>query len=123
VTDPADTCDGLDEPAASAPAPDMPPDVPALKVFYLYLTAGCNLHCRHCWITPTFVQGKPVPAECLDLGRLKGAVAEGKPMGLSAAKLTGGEPMLHPKGWSCRWRPMGRCWIATWPCIWSGTPR
>ena len=70
--------------------PDMPPDVPALKVFYLYLTAGCNLHCRHCWITPTFVQGKPVPAECLDLGRLKGAVAEGKPMGLSAAKLTGG---------------------------------
>ena len=58
--------------------PDMPPDVPALKVFYLYLSAGCNLHCRHCWITPTFVHGKPVPAECLDFDLLKSAVAEAK---------------------------------------------
>ena len=97
MTDSADTCDGLDDRTASAPAPDMPPEVPALKVLYLYLTAGCNLHCRHCWITPAFVKGKPVPADCLDLEQLKGALAEAKPMGLSAAKLTGGEPMLHPQ--------------------------
>ena len=96
MTEAVDACDGLD---ARAPIPTpaaMPPDVPALKVFYLYLSAGCNLHCRHCWITPTFVQGRPVPAECMDFDLLKGAVAEAKPMGLSAAKLTGGEPTLHP---------------------------
>ena len=97
MTDPVDTCDGLDDRSASAPAAGMPPDVPALKMFYLYLSAGCNLHCRHCWITPTFVQGKPVPAECLDFDLLKTAVAEAKPMGLSSAKLTGGEPTLHPQ--------------------------
>lgn len=97
MTDAADSCDGLDERTASAPAAGMPPGVPALKVFYLYLSAGCNLCCRHCWITPTFVHGQPVPAECLDFGRLQSAVAEAKPMGLSAAKLTGGEPTLHPE--------------------------
>ncbi len=93
----ADTCDGLDGRTPSGPVVEMAPDVPALRVFYVYLSAGCNLHCRHCWITPTFVHGKPVPAECLDFERLKGAVAEAKPMGLMAAKLTGGEPTLHPE--------------------------
>ena len=97
MTEASDTCDGLDERAVSPPVAGMPPDVPALKMFYLYLSAGCNLHCRHCWITPTFVQGKPVPAECLDFDLLKIAVAEAKPMGLSTAKLTGGEPTLHPQ--------------------------
>ena len=97
MTDAGDTCDGLDDRTALPPSPGMPPDVPALKMFYLYLSAGCNLHCRHCWITPTFVQGKPVPAECLDFDLLKIAVAEAKPMGLSSAKLTGGEPTLHPQ--------------------------
>ena len=97
MSEAGETCDGLDDRAAAAPAPDMPPDVPALKMFYLYLSAGCNLHCRHCWITPTFVQGKPAPGESLDLERLRGAVAEAKPLGLSAAKLTGGEPTLHPR--------------------------
>lgn len=57
---PADTCDGQDD-LPAVPVVDMPPDVPALKTFYLYLSAGCNLHCQHCWITPTFVRGKPVP--------------------------------------------------------------
>ena len=94
MTDVRDTCDGLDGPAAAPAA--LPPGVPALRMFYLYLTAGCNLHCRHCWITPTFVNGRPVPGECLDPERLRQAVAEAKPMGLSAAKLTGGEPTLHP---------------------------
>lgn len=96
MTEVFDACDGLGEEIPSVPVAGMPPDVPALKMFYLYLSAGCNLHCRHCWITPTFVQGKPVPGECLDFELLKDAVAEAKPMGLTAAKLTGGEPTLHP---------------------------
>ena len=97
MTEALDTCDGLGDDAPAPAALEMPREVPALKMFYLYLSAGCNLHCRHCWITPTFVRGKPVPGECLDFGRLKDAVAEAKPLGLSAAKLTGGEPMLHPE--------------------------
>ncbi len=97
---PEDGCDGLpdfDEAELMSPALDLPPDVPALRTLYLYLSAGCNLHCRHCWIAPTFVNGKPVPAECLDFKALENAVAEAKPLGLISAKLTGGEPTLHPE--------------------------
>ena len=97
MTDPGDACDGLAGPTEPAPVADMPADCPALRTFYLYLSAGCNLHCRHCWITPTFVHGQPVPAECLDFDLLKSAVAEARPLGLAAAKLTGGEPTLHPE--------------------------
>jgi SynChlorMet cassette radical SAM/SPASM protein ScmF len=76
---------------------DLPEGVPPLFTFYLYLTNGCNLACRHCWITPTFVNGEPSPGDCLDLDLLKLAVSEGKKLGLSNAKLTGGEPVLHPR--------------------------
>ena len=98
MTLPDDTCDGLEkEEIEAAPSDfDLPPGVPALRMFYLYLSAGCNLNCRHCWITPTFINGKPAPAECLDIGLIKQAVFEAKPLGLTAVKLTGGEPTLHP---------------------------
>ncbi|MBN1978808.1 MAG: radical SAM protein [Anaerolineae bacterium] len=76
---------------------DLPEGVPPLTSFYLYLTNACNLRCRHCWITPTFVDGEPSPGECLDVELLKRAVAEAKPLGLRSAKLTGGEPTLHPR--------------------------
>ncbi len=98
MTDPRETCDGLEDRSGVPPGGvAMPGDVPALKMFYVYLSAGCNLCCRHCWITPTFVHGKPVPGDCLKFEWLKDAVAEAKPMGLSAVKLTGGEPTLHPE--------------------------
>jgi len=90
----------LCEPTIETPEPpalDLPEGVPPLTSFYLYLTNGCNLACRHCWITPRFVNGEPDPGECLDLDLLKGAVAEAKPLGLRSAKLTGGEPTLHPR--------------------------
>lgn len=76
---------------------DLPDGVPALHSFYLYLSDSCNLHCRHCWITPAYVNGKPSPGQVIDLGLLKKAVREGKTLGLCSAKLTGGEPMLHPE--------------------------
>jgi SynChlorMet cassette radical SAM/SPASM protein ScmF len=79
------------------PEVDLPEGVPPLFTFYLYMTNGCNLACRHCWITPTFVNGKPSPGDCLDLGLLKIAVRDGKTLGLNNAKLTGGEPVLHPR--------------------------
>ncbi|HOU11807.1 MAG TPA: radical SAM protein [Anaerolineae bacterium] len=92
-------CDPLpdDAPETAAPALNLPDGVPPLTSFYLYLTDGCNLHCRHCWIAPRFVNGKPDPGECLDLDLLRKAVAEAKPLGLRNAKLTGGEPTLHPQ--------------------------
>lgn len=72
-------------------------DVPPLRSFYLYLTSGCNLCCRHCWVAPSFSPREPDPDECLDVDLLRRAVAEGKELGLRSAKLTGGEPLLHPR--------------------------
>jgi SynChlorMet cassette radical SAM/SPASM protein ScmF len=77
--------------------PDLPEGVPVLRSFYLYMSDSCNLRCRHCWITPTFVDGKPSTGEVVDIELLRQAVNEAKPLGLTGAKLTGGEPMIHPK--------------------------
>lgn len=87
--------DGTSE--STVQALSLPDGVPPLTTFYLYLTSGCNLHCRHCWIAPSFVEGKPSPGEYLTLDLLRKAVAEAKPLGLRSAKLTGGEPTLHPQ--------------------------
>lgn len=76
---------------------DLPEGVPPLTTFYLYLTTGCNLACSHCWITPTFVNSEPQPGDCIDLELLHAAIQEAKPLGLRSAKLTGGEPTLHPE--------------------------
>jgi SynChlorMet cassette radical SAM/SPASM protein ScmF len=76
---------------------DLPEGIPPLTTFYLYLTSGCNLRCRHCWITPRFVDGEPSPGEFISLEMLRSAVEQARPLGLSQAKLTGGEPLLHPQ--------------------------
>jgi SynChlorMet cassette radical SAM/SPASM protein ScmF len=88
-------CDPV--PATTAPAPDLPEGVPPLRTFYIYLSDNCNLRCRHCWIEPRFVDGQPDPARNTDVELLLGAVREAKRLGLTGAKLTGGEPMLHPR--------------------------
>ena len=76
---------------------NLPEGIPPLRSFYLYLSDSCNLRCRHCWITPTYIEGKPTPGEVINILQLKAAVTEGKTLGLVNAKLTGGEPMLHPE--------------------------
>lgn len=75
----------------------LPDGVPPLRSFYLYLVTGCNLACRHCWITPTFYKGKPATGDVMDYDLLEQLIIEGKTMGLTGAKLTGGEPTLHPR--------------------------
>ena len=75
----------------------LPEGVPPLHTFYIYLSDNCNLRCRHCWIVPRFTDGKPDPGRVVDVDALRDAVREAKTLGLSAAKLTGGEPMLHPR--------------------------
>ena len=66
-----------------------------LNTLYFYLTEGCNLTCRHCWIGPRFdVTGNRYPTLPVEL--FETAIREAKPLGLQDVKLTGGEPLLHP---------------------------
>jgi SynChlorMet cassette radical SAM/SPASM protein ScmF len=68
---------------------------PPLASYYVYLTGGCNLACRHCWLAPTF-QPNGGTGGHLDYDLFALALEEGAPLGLSHVKLTGGEPLLHP---------------------------
>jgi len=65
-----------------------------LDELYFYLTEGCNLACRHCWLAPRFdpdgTKTKHLSVEMFEL-----AIAQAKPLGLTGVKLTGGEPLLH----------------------------
>ena len=90
-------CDLPTEVSAATSRLDLPKGVPALRSFYLYMSNSCNLRCRHCWITPGFGDGNEAPGDFVDLDALHQAVVEGKTLGLCAVKLTGGEPMLHPR--------------------------
>ena len=76
---------------------DLPEGVPPLRSFYIYLSDDCNLKCRHCWITPRFVNDEPSPKIVIEVDLLQKAVEEARLLGLKSAKLTGGEPMLHPQ--------------------------
>ncbi|MBM4284637.1 MAG: SynChlorMet cassette radical SAM/SPASM protein ScmF [Deltaproteobacteria bacterium] len=67
-----------------------------LTQLYFFLTGGCNLRCRHCWIAPHY-QETPRPEHSLDFELLQRIIRQAKPLGLSAVKLTGGEPLLHPR--------------------------
>jgi SynChlorMet cassette radical SAM/SPASM protein ScmF len=69
--------------------------VPKLAQIYFYLTEGCNLACRHCWIAPSFDPNGDRHST-LPIELFKTAIQEAKPLGLNAVKLTGGEPLLHP---------------------------
>ena len=69
--------------------------MPALGTLYFYLTEGCNLACRHCWMAPRFdADGSQYPTLPVEL--FETAIREAKPLGLKSVKLTGGEPLLHP---------------------------
>lgn len=66
-----------------------------LNQIYFYLTEGCNLRCRHCWIAPKYQNGgKYYPILSLELFR--SIIRQAIPLGLTGVKLTGGEPLLHP---------------------------
>lgn len=73
----------------------LPEGIPALRQYYFYLTAGCNLACRHCWLAPKY-QPDGGTGGHLDFEMFKMAIEEGLPLGLKRVKLTGGEPLLHP---------------------------
>jgi SynChlorMet cassette radical SAM/SPASM protein ScmF len=67
-----------------------------LDMIYFYLTEGCNLRCRHCWIQPKY-QTENRSYSALEFRSFRAIIEQAKPMGLSSVKLTGGEPLLHPR--------------------------
>ncbi len=68
----------------------------SLNQIYFYLTEGCNLRCRHCWIAPKYQGGSNYyPSLSFDL--FCSIIKQAKPLGLSGVKLTGGEPLFHPQ--------------------------
>lgn len=67
-----------------------------LSQIYFYLTEGCNLACRHCWIQPKH-QTKEHIYPSLPLNLFQSIIEEAKPLGLAGVKLTGGEPLMHPQ--------------------------
>ena len=67
-----------------------------LNQIYFYLTEGCNLRCRHCWLAPKYQDGTHTYPS-LSPKLFKSITEQAKPLGLSAVKLTGGEPLLHPQ--------------------------
>ncbi len=67
-----------------------------LNQIYFYLTEGCNLRCRHCWIQPNY-QTRENIYPSLPLNLFKSIIEQAKPLGLKGVKLTGGEPLLHPQ--------------------------
>jgi SynChlorMet cassette radical SAM/SPASM protein ScmF len=67
----------------------------SLNQLYFYLTEGCNLACKHCWIAPKF-QTKDQVYPVLSFELFKSIIIQAKAMGLSGVKLTGGEPLMHP---------------------------
>jgi molybdenum cofactor biosynthesis enzyme MoaA len=79
-----------------------------LNQIYFYLTEGCNLRCRHCWVAPKYQSGSnSYPA--LDLDLFKSIIEQAKHLGLTGVKLSGGEPLLHPEikrqNLRARWPP------------------
>lgn len=67
-----------------------------LKHIYFYLTEGCNLRCRHCWIVPE-EDSSPKGNALLELELFESILEQARPLGLAGVKLTGGEPFLHPQ--------------------------
>ena len=66
-----------------------------LNQIYFYLTQGCNLRCRHCWIAPKFQTENSIWPS-VDFELFKEIISQGMDLGLSSVKLTGGEPLIHP---------------------------
>ncbi len=75
---------------------DLPKGVPPLSSLYLYIAGSCNLACRHCWIEPDY-QTSNKNGKFVKMAHLRKAIRQARPLGLGSVKLTGGEPMLHPR--------------------------
>ncbi len=71
-------------------------NIPPLSALYFYMTEGCNLACKHCWLAPKFDEDGS-KYTVIDVELFRSIIEEALPLGLQRVKLTGGEPLLHPK--------------------------
>ncbi|MEA3490184.1 MAG: radical SAM protein [Candidatus Omnitrophota bacterium] len=69
------------------------PDV--LKTLYINPTKFCNLRCRHCWVSPPQKDVLDEGSDEISAEQLEKVISEAKKLGLTAIKLTGGEPLLR----------------------------
>ena len=61
-----------------------------LNALYMFITRGCNLRCRHCYIGALHQSGEQhQPA--IDAGLFRDVVRQAKRLGVSYVKLGGGE--------------------------------
>ena len=60
-----------------------------LRSLYFYISGGCNLKCKHCWIEPDSSTGD------LSLKEVKEVIRQTVELGATKVKLTGGEPFLR----------------------------
>lgn len=60
-----------------------------LHTLYFYISGGCNLACKHCWINPAQTNRD------LNFEGVKEVVNQAAELGVSSIKLTGGEPFLR----------------------------
>ena len=67
-----------------------------LRQLYFYLTDACNLSCRHCWIEPSRPRAGSGPT-ALDPDLFAAILDQAEALGTKGVKLTGGEPLLHPR--------------------------
>jgi molybdenum cofactor biosynthesis enzyme MoaA len=97
---------------------DLKPGIPKLASIYYNPTSYCNLKCTHCWIAPPYKKSftEANPKE-LTLEQVSSLYDQGRALGLTATKLTGGEPLLrygikdilwliHEKVSTCKWKQM-----------------
>ncbi len=60
-----------------------------LTTLYFYISGGCNLSCKHCWISPESKNGD------LNSDGVKDVINQAVELGARNVKLTGGEPFLR----------------------------
>ncbi len=67
--------------------------VPPLGTLYFYMSSYCNCACRHCWISPEYLDARSAPDEA-PYATFKDIIDQAIPLGLKNIKFTGGEPLL-----------------------------
>lgn len=87
--------------SATAAAETKPEEKREFKLgqLYFYITEGCNLACRHCWIAPKFEANKSEKLSWpyIQIELFKHIIDQALELGLTSVKLTGGEPLIHPE--------------------------
>lgn len=68
-------------------------DLGPLKDVGLELTTNCNLQCVHCW------QGDKKQSKTLSLSDAITVLRRLAEIGVTSLRITGGEPMIHPRFW------------------------